>query len=81
MRNVLWATFVIMTPKYDVRLGNRNMKFGVKAHHTIGSITSALSGWKLGSDASVGSEGINANYSSSTMGRRSGEYVGSVSSI
>lgn len=33
VRNVSWATFAIMSYEYDVPIGNRNMRFGVKAHH------------------------------------------------
>ena len=33
MQNVSWATFVIMTYEYDVPIDNRNIRFGVKAHH------------------------------------------------
>ena len=53
VRNVLWATFVIMSYKYDVQIGNKDMRFSVIAHHIIGSITSALSRWQLGSDVAL----------------------------
>ena len=35
VRNVSQATNVILSYEYDVRTGNKDMKFGVKAHHFI----------------------------------------------
>lgn len=35
VQNVSQATNVILSYEYDVRIGNKNMKFGVKAHHLI----------------------------------------------